>query len=339
MYRGVVILATLIVISTGAVSARNATDDLRWTEIARSPFGAHDPIVAWTGDTMLVVNRLSGRVASYDPDSDTWARLARAPEPPGRPGVSAWTGTELIVFPSRLVGPPLALDVAENAWQSLAPMPPDMFFVPEFAVWTGEDIVLAGGNPPQAARFAPVDGTWTRLGRPPGGLWIIGLTWTGTHVIAETQDFGNDPIQLSLLEPGHDDWVPAAPSPVSATVSSGVWANGSLVYLRKDDKIAGPESDAAYDALTDSWRHIERDCPVHTVEALAAGSLIIDHAGRHAFDIGTGECTPLDRPSAGIYGGGARVWTGEEAIFWSGIESLVDRPKRRGAKLLGLGQH
>lgn len=307
-----------------------ATDD--WREIARSPFGAHLPAYGWAREKLVVVNVRSGRSASYDPATDSWTEHDRAPDRYDPFVAWVWTGSELLVLPDR-VADPAAFDPATESWRTLSPMPSDIYFDAEHAVWTGEMVVVAGGSPPQAAAYDPVDDTWARLPRLPSGHYVIGLNWTGSHVLAETQLFDGQSIDVAQLEPGSQAWVPGAPGPVKPGVGPGLWMGDALVYLRGDDEVAGSESNAAYDPDPDEWRPVERACDVDTIQGLAAGRLIVDHSGRRAMDVDTGECYRYPKPPHRLYGGGAKVWTGSEVIYWSGIGSLIDPPERKGLAL------
>ncbi len=193
--------------------------------------------------------------------------------------------------------------------------------------------MLTGGSPPQAAIYDPADDAWAPLAAP-DGRWVIGLTWTGSQVLAETQGPTDDePIIVWRLDRTTGEWMQAAPGPVSPAVGPGSWVDGVLAYLRTDDEIAGPESDAAYDPVADAWRPLESACGVYTIEAVAAGSVIVLGSGRAAMDVATGDCGRFERPSSGIYGGGVRVWTGDEVLFWSGIASLDGEPRPGGTRL------
>ena len=304
-----------------------------WLPMARSPFGSQYAAAAWTGDALIVVDPKTARTASYDPVEDSWAELDAAPAPFSPSDASTWTGTELLVFPDRLAGDPMALDPTTGTWRTLSPMPSDIYFDPEFAVWTGDEVVLAGGSPPQAAIYDSDADAWASLSRP-DGRWVIGLTWTGSQVLAETQGPTDDePIIVWRLDRAAGEWTQAAPGPVSPAVGPGLWVDGVLAYLRTDDEIAGPESDAAYDPASDAWRPLRPACGVYTIEAVAAGSIIVLGTGRAAMGVATGDCGRLEQPTSGIYGGGARVWTGDEVLFWSGIASLDGPPRRTGVRL------
>jgi hypothetical protein len=330
----VVAAATLLAQPAVIVDARPGDWDIRWSPMARSPFGAHLPAAAWTGNALVAVDPIVGRSARYDPDADVWTDLGVAPSPFSPFDPSAWTGSELLIFPNRLDGDPLALDPEAGTWRLLSSMPDEMYFPPEVAAWTGNEVVVAGGSPPQAAVYRPADDTWKSLARP-GGLWVIGLTWTGSSVLAETQGMGDEgPISIARLDPGTMEWTPAAVGTVSPAAGRGLWVDGVLAYLRTDDEVAGPSSDAIYDPVGDEWRPLSAGCGVHTIDAVAAGPLIVDGSGRAAMDVRSGECVRLKRPASGIYGGGARVWTGDEALFWSGIASLDGPARPRGTRLV-----
>ncbi len=304
-----------------------------WTKTARSPFGAHLPASAWTGDELVVVDVRSGRTASYDLAADAWVEHPSAPYGYDPFVAWTWTGTELLVLPDRLVADPAAFDPVEGEWRTLAPMPPDIYFDPEYAVWTGRVAVVAGGNPPQVAAYDPTTDTWERLPRLPGGVYVIGRTWPGSHVVAETQDFGSEPIKVALLEPGAGAWLQGADGPVASGVGAGLWMGDALVYLQGDEEVAGEESNAAYFPDENVWRSVDRQCDVDTIEATAAGRLIVDHIWRRILDMDTGECSRFPKPPHRLYGAGAAVWTGNEVIYWSGIPSLIDKPRRHGLLL------
>ena len=304
-----------------------------WRKIARSPFGAHLPAYGWTGEKLVVVDVRSGRTADYDPATDSWTEHDRAPDRYDPFVAWVWTGSELLILPDRLVADPAAFDPATETWRTGSPMPSDIYFDPEHAVWTGEMVVVAGGSPPQAATYDPVGDTWERLPSLPGGHDVIGLTWTGSHVLAETQLFDDQAIDVALLEPGSQAWVPGTPGLVKPGVGPGLWMGDALVYLHGDEEVAGSESNAAYDPDRDEWRPVERACDVDTIEGLATGRLIVDHSGRRAMDVETGECHHYPKPPHRLYGGGVKAWTGSEAIYWSGIGSLIDPPERKGLAL------
>jgi hypothetical protein len=89
---------------------------------------------------------------------------------------------------------------------------------------------MAGGSMPQAAAYDPVADVWTSLPRLPNSRYVIGLTWTGSLVLAETQNFSDESIDVVLLELGAEAWLPGAPGPVDPGVGSGLWMGDMLVY-------------------------------------------------------------------------------------------------------------
>ncbi len=327
----------LVVVMTGsAITAAGAETDAidgTWLSMARSPLGAQHPAAAWTGDALVVVDPVTARAASYDPVEDAWVELDPAPAPFSTFDTSTWTGTELMIFPDRLSGDPMALEPAANTWRVLSPMPSDIY-----SIRSSPSGPMTRSCSPVAAhhRLRRTIPWKTRGARCPAQEASGSSALRGPALRSLPRRRERATGSRSSFPPWIDttgDWTAAAPGPVSPAVGPGLWVDGVLAYLRTDDEIAGPESDAAYDPASDAWRPLVPACGVYTIEAVAAGSVIVLGTGRAAMDVATGECGRFEQPAAGIYGGGVRVWTGDEVLFWSGIKSLDGEPQRLGTRL------
>jgi hypothetical protein len=195
-----------------------------WRSLHDAPLVGTFPVSVWTGSEMLVVTQ-SG-VGAYHPSTDTWQALPEAPQPLGRTNEIAWTGTELIVWPSnvtRNVYQGIALNLDTGAWRVL-PDPPAWPAALDI-VYTNDALIIWGGLPAQrgseravGSRLDLVTNEWTELPEPlpePDGcecnLGSQTITWTGDYVLVAPGFFstGLDPTGPLLIayDPDGDTWI------------------------------------------------------------------------------------------------------------------------------------
>jgi hypothetical protein len=114
----------------------------------------------WTGDKVLLAgvdgaepNDLGRGAVLYDPSTGEWQVLPEAPQPLSAGGDAVWTGREMVLVgqPAREPGDTgsgglvaLALDPAAGRWRVL-PAPPLSERGDPLVVWTGTELVVAGG--------------------------------------------------------------------------------------------------------------------------------------------------------------------------------------------------
>jgi hypothetical protein len=152
--------------------AYRPTDD-EWRLIPRPPLSrAYGVITVWTGAELILWgggdrgDPRAARGAAYDPASQTWRRIARAPV---RLNLSSgvWTGEDVIVFGSLLnrknwaatptsVG--AAYDPSTDTWQELKPsaLSPQA----TSAVWL-EDRLVAWDYQTDSQEYDPVEARWS----------------------------------------------------------------------------------------------------------------------------------------------------------------------------------
>ncbi len=162
----------------------------RWSVLARSPLGTrYGPVFVWDGRELLELGgtaggRLGGAAsdsgAAYDPADHRWRRVASAPsavQPAG--AASVWTGREVFISgrptlpneaPTDVAG---LYDPASNRWTVTSRVPVGPFVDQPSAVWTGEEVILAGfANAShqqvqlKLASYDPATGAWSRLYPP-----------------------------------------------------------------------------------------------------------------------------------------------------------------------------
>jgi len=146
-------------------AAYNPTTN-RWRRISPLPEPRGGSTAVWDGHELLVVGgaggALPGRPAplarigfAYNPATNHWRRLS--PMPSGRAGAAVvWTGKRILVWGGSLNGdgkPPvfpahgLAYDPKTNRWSTL-PQAPLQGRLDPAAVWTGQQLILWGGDKP-----------------------------------------------------------------------------------------------------------------------------------------------------------------------------------------------
>jgi hypothetical protein len=160
----------------------------RWRVIAPSPLhGGAGYVASWTGTVWILVEAGtdhdpgsdSGEAAAYDPATDAWQTLPRAPIPPGWASASVWDGSDVLVV--RLASPGaqsgVRFNLARDEW---SPLPATALLTQETeptVVWTGTETELirrpiqtSHGLVDSAATVA-LDtqgiGEWRRLPGPP----------------------------------------------------------------------------------------------------------------------------------------------------------------------------
>jgi hypothetical protein len=193
--------ATGTVVHGGRGAAYNPRTD-RWRHLPPSPLASRTwSIVAWTGGELLVIAGSCGEDArnrcedgaAYDPAANTWTPIpalaggAIAPE-----AASAWTGSELIVWPET-GSTASAYNPRSGRWRTLPPAPITPRRLPG-AVWAGDRLLVWGGirgalpgklaYPDDGAAYDPRANRWQRLPRAPVPGRALPLTaWTGDQAI------------------------------------------------------------------------------------------------------------------------------------------------------------
>jgi hypothetical protein len=177
-------------------SAYDPTMD-SWRTLARSPLvPTQEPIGAWTGrELLLVVNGLQAvdgkpapaslaRAAAYDPETDTWRRLASPPLTGLLAGhAAAWDGRELIVVGAGANNrSALAYRPATNRWRPIAASPSPLSNAQAF--WTGRRLLVWGGaETARALSYDPRENRWSVLPRPPVQGTGQAAAWTGDRLL------------------------------------------------------------------------------------------------------------------------------------------------------------
>jgi hypothetical protein len=175
-----------------------------WRRIAAAPIEPRaDHVAVWTGDEMIVWGGTDGTGryprmflrdgAAYDPQTDSWRRIGRAPTLP-QLGAEAepdatdaiWTGDEMVVWNGQQGA---AYDPEADAWRRIRDAPPSRLSAlgTDRVVWTGEEMIVSGGVRhgddflSSAAAYDPDADRWQVLPAPP-------LEGRDRHAVAWTSD-------------------------------------------------------------------------------------------------------------------------------------------------------
>jgi N-acetylneuraminic acid mutarotase len=174
----------------------------QWSKLSPAPIKARAGHVAvWTGRQMIVWGGATieesidapayADGAAYDPATDHWKRLPRAPVRPGGVFAGVWTGKRMVVW-GGLDGEGASYDPATDRWRALPKAPISPLSTPS-AVWTGGQVIVWGAPESQqsperrvavGAAYDPARNRWTRL---PAASSAPGLgqsaIWTGEQMV------------------------------------------------------------------------------------------------------------------------------------------------------------
>jgi hypothetical protein len=261
--------------------------------------GRRGPSVAWTGREMIVwggeigdINapRLTADGAAYDPATRTWRELSASPLTPRAHTVTAWTGSEVLIWggstfegargaqPVGGATPPGAYDPASDTWRELPPGPLDG--VADVAgAWTGSELMILGRSPPRppgrsprslgpggemvGAAFSPCTNRWRRIASAPiEPRGAVTPVWTGSELLVwGGNGRGNFPMSDgAAYDSEQDSWrlLPPvsvrgyyAPKPVWTGTEMLVWGWSNLALDR-----AAENETVAYNPRADEWRSL-----------------------------------------------------------------------------------
>jgi hypothetical protein len=243
----------------------------KWRSLSEGPVSGPFPESVWTGTEMIVVTQHG--VAGYHPSNDRWRSFSPAPQGLGRTNEVAWTGAELIVWPSnveRRVYQGMALDPTTDTWRIL-PDPPAWPAALDMA-YTGDELVIWGGLPAhfvgsERAVGSKLDldtNTWTELPEalpePDGCECNLGsqtLTWTGEYVLVSPGMFstGIDPTTPVLIayDPASDRWI-LVDSPIAGGGGSLSFGKRLVMLYDRIFFVSPPDWQPTGDTITeDSW--------------------------------------------------------------------------------------
>ena len=293
----------------------------RWQRIPDAPQAARGlaSTAVWTGRQMLVWagNSPDGPAvgAIYDPAKWSWRMMATSPLGPRESYTTVWTGRELLIYGGSSgdgIATPAAAayNPASDRWR-LLPMAPIASRVAHAAVWSGREMLVWGGYSVvngrivrfgDGAAYNPRTNTWRPIAKRTPGL-SLAAAWTGSRMLVWTDNrTATGATKGALYDPTRNRWTPTTAGPaMTGDLSGPVWTGSELIaWDRGSTSGHVPSRGIAYNPARDTWRILPR------------GPL----ATRHG----------LGRLGAAV------VWTGKQALIWSGWTTAAqDAPFTDGA--------
>ena len=309
----------------------------RWVRIPNAPWGSVIPVVVAVDGAMLVVDRKTGRVQTYDPDTRRWERGTRAPWrlTGNGNGPWVWTGEELIVLDRHRADRNQAYDPRTNAWRSLAASP-----------LKGHDLAVSAGGQIMVAHFGDGDerdhgmamydlvtDSWTAIEAVPavgrvdwGSASLDSLHWTGSEVLAVTSgeavisgevEEGEPvgPVQVTAYDRAAGAWGEPVDGPLLGSAPAAIWAGDRLVFASEEPR-RDLVIEATYDPVSMTWEARDYDCPLDSYRAIFTGEFLLGRS--HALEPSSGDCYRLPRPSFSRSRiGQPELWLVDRAMYWT----------------------
>ena len=343
------------------------TDTWTATSLALAPSIRQHHTAVWTGSKMIVWGGVGpGKVPPgvgtddlgdggvYDPKTDTWSltgtSLVGAPTDRYYP-TAVWTGTEMIIWGGRGGTGPTDSGGYDSAGGRYNPttdtwQPTSTVNVPgqrkwHFAVWTGSEMLVWGGDGPgpnnqNGGRYNPVTDTWVTMnqsGQPPLSYWLSGV-WTGSEMLV----FGGNGRDDGRYNPATDTWrsmnTPAISQQYAGPYGhSAVWTGSEMIiWGGRSFPTDRQNTGGVYLPSTDTWRltsTVNAPDPRYAHTAVWTGNEMIVWGGTGSTN--TGNTGARYNPASNVWtatsvtastpakrGGHTAILTGNEMIVWGG---------------------
>lgn len=344
-----------------------------WTPLSveGEPGMRSDHTLVWTGTEAIVWGgwgfidafNVEGDGAAYDPVTDTWRSLSASDAPSPRSLHSAvWTGSEMIVwggcphfqcFATHSDG--ASYDPGTDTWTALSATGAPSGRGQHTAVWTGDEMLVWGGNvggPPADSvgdgyGYDPAGDTWRTLSivDAPADRHRHTAVWTGSEMIV-WGGLGDAGLLNTggRYDPLADSWeaTNVVDAPFQRLRHIALWTGDVMIVWGgcRDSECSIHVGGSRYDPADDSWEAItEAGSPGARSQpgAVWTGDEMIIHGGCSG-----GECQ-ISRNDGGRYDPVANswvvmdlpdnpgprinhtaVWTGSEMIIWGGFREGSD---------------
>ncbi len=233
----------------------------------------------------------------YDPVTNLWS----APNPPGAPlsrlgHTAVWTGTELIVWGGRreilgaqscevtMLDSGARYDPVANTWTPMSTVGAPSPRMGHTAVWTGDRMIVWGGQPgpthdfftddwsvpglADGAAYDPSTDTWTPIASldAPAGRMIHAAVWTGSEMIVWGGMSAGVPESTGgIYDPATDRWVQPTPledAPLLDDQLYAAWTGSSLLVWDALNRAGGRLALLAGDEDGDFIGDAADNCPL-----------------------------------------------------------------------------
>lgn len=304
-----------------------------WQPMAASPLSPRQGAVGtWTGEELIVVGgdaqppcpptadctyepEFLADGAAYDPDTDTWRRIADVPEPVAG-AVAAWNGEEVIVVDGDTTH---AYDPAGDSWSTLGELPegdgdPALVSGSGTLAYVSYDQPGRTERPSSDALLDLEMGEWSPLPSDPfGESYDRSLAWDGERwwlLSMAVENHGGayrgTPSRVAVLENG--DWRVVDEDTPDLTYGQGWYWDGEQLVVPGTEEIPT----RAFDIETETWSELAPPGPIRCPAAV----LPFAPAGAPA-------CPQLADPTVA-------VWTGTQVLLWGGPDERYRRNTASG---------
>jgi hypothetical protein len=193
-----------------------------------------------------------------------WERGAVGPLQSRLGTVSAWTGSEIVIWGGSPGGDGAAYNPTSASWRTIAPAP---FPVSAGAVsaWTGLELLIWGGEiggPPalptgSGGAYDAAADRWRRL--PPAPLTArraLAGVWTGDMfvIVGGTAQTGAALADAAAYEPNSDRWRRIAALPIQFRQAIAVWTGQEVVVFGTTAEEPPSVAGVAWHPASDRWR-------------------------------------------------------------------------------------
>ena len=225
-----------------AVAAYSPSTD-RWRTLAAPSILSTqgEPKAVWTGAGLFVWG--GGFHHVYTPATNTWRALTSIGQGPQGGGFAqVWTGRSILTWGGGCCGDArsdgASYDPATNTWTALPTSPLQGRYT--MSVWTGTELLIAGGNDADgkvfddAAAYDPATRRWRTLARMPAARAGATWTWTG-HEAVMTGGYGTYPVADHLYRdgvaytPSTDSWRTLPTAEPGRAGHAAVWTGQQLL--------------------------------------------------------------------------------------------------------------
>ncbi|MCY1046251.1 hypothetical protein OV208_33385 [Corallococcus sp. bb12-1] len=323
-------------------------------------------VLLWGGLGGCTVNGVCGDGARFDVAARSWSPLSSLKAPAARTlHTAVWTGQRMLVWggvgcgerPQLPCGDGAAYAPDTDTWSALPTQGAPSARGWHTAAWTGQGMLVWGGEEPQqarvlgdGARYDVETGTWTPLsgtGAPVARRYHSAV-WTGQEWLVWGGS-GGAAVDVALRDgaaysPATDTWRPlaSAGAPEARWAHTAVWTGTEmLVFGGLGCGGDGPrycEGGARYDPRRDAWSPLStKGAPSprtgHVAVWTGTRMLVWGGAAAKCGNGGSGACadgavydpasdtwTPLRTEGApSARSGHAGVWTGQSLFIWGGL--------------------
>ncbi len=289
-----------------------------WTTLPalNAPTGRYGHTAVWTGTEMIIWGgqRLESMFgmpamtttlnsgARYNPLTNVWSTIDVASAPTARSKhTTVWAGSpvnRMIVWGGSFDGGPMSIntggcyDPGTDSWTATSFMNAPMGSYGHAAVWSGNEMIVSGGQLMTGSRYYPLSNSWAPMTVTPSATPPYGSSPTAVWANGEMLSYLNNPHSFSSYSPIADVWqtlttVGLPFGSATPTKPTAVWSGREMIVwgvASSSGATSSTTSGARYSPTAGAWT---------TMETSGAPSI------------------PY----------GSSAWTGSEMLLWGGASN------------------